>query len=219
MVGSGGLLLLLALDGTIGRLDGVVLMAVFAVYMYATFRTARTAPEDAAARDATPAEAGREDEGVSMGRGRAVPALVTLGGLLAVLLSSSVLVTTAIFISVRMGVPSELLGLTIVAVGTSLPELATSVVAARKGESDISVGNVVGSNIFNVLLIVGTATVMRPLVVARPLLLDMVLMVAVSLLVIPLFRSGYRLDRREGVAMLAGYVAYMVYLATMGHAG
>ena len=113
-----------------------------------------------------------------------------------------------------LGVSEAVIGVTIVAVGTSLPELATSVIAARKGESDVAFGNVVGSNIFNILGILGVTALVHPLEVPPEIIrLDIWVMAAATLLMILAAVSGWRITRREGVVMLAGYGVYVGWLA------
>jgi cation:H+ antiporter len=115
----------------------------------------------------------------------------------------------AVIIATSFGVSEAVVGLTIVAVGTSLPELATSLVAAGKGEGDIAVGNVVGSNMFNILGILGTASVVRPLTETGMTRLDLGVMVGLALVLLPLMRTGFRLSRAEGGFLLAVYVVYV----------
>ena len=137
--------------------------------------------------------------------------LVTLGaGLLAV--GSDTMLKGAITVASRWGVSQSVIGLTLVALGGSLPEFATTLSAGIKGKGDIAVGNVVGSNIFNLLCVLGAASVARPLIVSGINAVDLIMMVAVTILVIPLMYTGCRLGRREGGMMLIAYVAYVVYL-------
>ena len=199
------MLMVLSLDGKIGRLDGAILLALFTAYM---LHFARASLEEHRRSQGTPTEAPSE--------GVAVSSTKTVGGLVLVLLSSTVLVLTAISIAEAMEVPTWLIGLTIVAVGTSVPELATSIVAAREGEPDIAVGNVVGSNIFNALLVVGVAAAIGTLSVESFLLVDMAIMLVICVLIIPLLRSDQVLSRREGAMMLAGYAAYICHLVLSG---
>ncbi len=125
---------------------------------------------------------------------------------------SELLVGGAVHIAEVFGMSQTLIGLTIVAVGTSLPELATSVTAAFKGESDIAVGNVVGSNIFNALGILGVAAMIRPLPTATFSMLDVGVMLGFAILMLPMARNNMRILRWEGAILLSGYVAYMAWL-------
>jgi len=207
MVASAVLLVVLAVDGGIGRLDAAILLVAFIAYMVHFSLEARRQHEEASD---LPVPEGTEGRGVST--------IKTVGGLVVVLISSTVLVLTAIFLAQEVNIPTEIIGLSIVAVGTSVPELATSVVAAREGKADISIGNVVGSNIFNSLLVLGAAGAIRALTVESFMWLDMAIMLGVSAMLVPLLRSGMVLSRREGVAMLAGYALYMTYVFTYGTA-
>jgi cation:H+ antiporter len=125
---------------------------------------------------------------------------------------SELLVSGAVHIAETFGMSQTLIGLTIVAVGTSLPELATSVTAAFKGESDIAVGNVVGSNIFNALGILGVAAMIRPLPTATFSMVDLGVMLGFAILMLPMARNNMRILRWEGAILLTGYVAYMAWL-------
>lgn len=125
---------------------------------------------------------------------------------------SELLVSGAVHIAEAFGMSQTLIGLTIVAVGTSLPELATSVTAAFKGESDIAVGNVVGSNIFNALGILGIAAVIRPLPTATFSVVDLSVMLGFAILMLPMARNDMRILRWEGAILLTGYVTYMAWL-------
>jgi cation:H+ antiporter len=125
---------------------------------------------------------------------------------------SELLVGGAVYIAEVFGMSQTLIGLTIVAVGTSLPELATSVTAAFKGESDIAVGNVVGSNIFNALGILGVAAMIRPLPTATFSMVDVGVMLGFAILMLPMARNNMRILRWEGAILLTGYAAYMVWL-------
>lgn len=125
---------------------------------------------------------------------------------------SELLVGGAVHIAEVFGMTQTLIGLTIVAVGTSLPELATSVTAALKGESDIAVGNVVGSNIFNALGILGVAAILRPLPTATFSMVDLSVMLGFAILMLPMARNNMRILRWEGVLLLSSYVMYMGWL-------
>jgi cation:H+ antiporter len=135
-----------------------------------------------------------------------------IGGLV---LGSSWLVDGAVTIARHFGVSELIIGLTIVSVGTSLPEVATSVVAAVKGEKDIAVGNVVGSNIFNIVVVLGIASIVAPAgiaVSAHALSFDMLFMLAVALATLPIFFHGYVVGRMSGFFFIAFYLAYISYL-------
>ena len=119
---------------------------------------------------------------------------------------------SAVAFAVVLGVSQAVIGLTIVAVGTSLPELATSVVAAARQQGDIAVGNIVGSNIFNILGILGITAMINPLTMGGVVMSDLAVMLGVAVLLVPLLYTGLRLNRPEGTALLAIYVGYIGWL-------
>ena len=128
---------------------------------------------------------------------------------------SQLLVKGAVSIATALGVSELIIGLTVLAIGTSLPELATSVVAAMKGERDIAVGNVVGSNIFNLLSVLGFTSLAafgQVPVSADALRIDIPVMLAVALLCLPIFRGGYEITRRNGLLFVFAYALYLAYL-------
>ena len=198
-------------DGEITRTDSLVLLVVFGSLMVWTIlQGLRKKP------DVLGSEIEHELEKRSMPLGRAVFRLVI--GLTLLIASSRILVWGAVEIAHGFGVSDLIIGLTIVAVGTSLPELASSVIAARKGEHDIALGNVIGSNLFNTLAVVGIAGMIHPLAVGPEMFDRDVLVMAV--LTVALFFMGYgyrgpgRINRLEGAALLACYIGYIAYLAT-----
>jgi len=137
---------------------------------------------------------------------------LVIGGLLALIGGAKLILDCAVDIEHVMGVPDEIIALTVVAVGTSLPELATSVIAARRGEADIAIGNVVGSNIFNVFGILGTSALLRPVRIEGMDCVDFGMAIAVSLLLWLMVRRRGELGRREGIVFLIVYAIYLVWL-------
>lgn len=133
-------------------------------------------------------------------------------GFTALIFGAKLLLWSSVYFARLMQISESVVGLTIVAVGTSLPELATSVVSAIKGEKDIAVGNVVGSNIFNILCILGITPVITPLKNAQITLVDMGSMIGISLLLLLFMRTGWKISRKEGIFMLVLYAAYTAYL-------
>lgn len=196
-------------DGNLSRTDAVVLLLIFAVLMAWTIWQGMQKKTDKFGT-----EIDQELKQHQMPIKRAVFWLIT--GLLLLILSSRVLVWGAVEIAVALGVSDLIIGLTIVAVGTSLPELASSVIAARKGEHDIALGNIIGSNLFNTLAVVGIAGMIAPMAVSPELLYRDVMTMIV--LTISLFIFGYgfrgqgRINRIEGGILLTAYVAYTSYL-------
>ena len=217
MIGASLLVLLLALDGTLGLLDGALLFGLLLAYMaFLVVQSRRETRQAQAEYDAEiqPAAAGAWDARLPVQL-----ALIVVGlGLL--VLGSEWLVTAAVAFAKSLGVSDLVIGLTIVAAGTSMPEVATSVTAAIKGERDIAVGNVVGSNTFNLLGCLGLSSSLAALVpgagglpVAPSLLaFDIWVMLAVALACLPIFLSGREIARWEGGVFLGYYVAYVAYL-------
>jgi cation:H+ antiporter len=205
MVGASVLMLVLAIDGRIRPWEGALLGAGMAAYLlYAITEGRRESAGDAAAPAAT-----------GLLARLAVQLLLIGAGLALLVLGARWLVGGAVAIAQHFGLSEAVIGLTIVAAGTSLPEVATSVVAALRGERDIAVGNVVGSNIANILLIAGVAALVTPggLSVAPAIVrFDLLVMLAVALACLPIFFTGHRIARWEGGLFLAYYVAYTLYL-------
>mgnify|MGYP003603810177 CR=1 FL=1 len=196
-------LLMMCLDSHISRLDAAILFAMFIIFMVFTVRGSK---ED------TPAAPTASDAPVAapMGVGKGV-ALVVLG-LAILILGSNAFVDNASAIARSLGVSEAVIGLTIVACGTSLPELATSVVAARRGNSGIAIGNVLGSNVFNILMILGLTGLVSPMAMQGITQTDLSVMV-VSMILLWLFSyTRYRIERWEGGALALAFVAYLVWL-------
>lgn len=141
-----------------------------------------------------------------------VAILMVAGGLAALVIGAKLFVNSAIDLAKWCGVSDAVIGLTVVAVGTSLPELATSVVAAIRKEQDIAIGNVIGSNIFNILAILGVAPLICPIRTENISYVDMALMVFLSILLYPVMKSGMKISRREGAILLLVYIGYTTYL-------
>ncbi|MEA3300087.1 MAG: calcium/sodium antiporter [Pseudomonadota bacterium] len=219
MIGTSLLFWIMALDGRIGRFDGLLLLAgIIAYTVFAIRQGRREGP-------AIEAEYAQEFGAADNGWLARLPVQLTLiaVGLALLVLGASWLVDGAVAIARVLGVSEVVIGLTIIAAGTSLPEVATSIVAALRGERDIAVGNVVGSNLFNLLGIGGIAALVTPggLEVVAPLLhLDLPVMVAVAFACLPIFATGHRIARWEGALFIGYYAAYVSYLilASTGHA-
>ncbi len=197
-------------DGELTRLDAIILLAVFALIMgttiYQELKKKKHAPQDA--QDAQDAQEN------SMSLPKAIMWLVL--GLVLLIVSSRMLVWGAVEIAHALGISDLIIGLTIVAVGTSLPELASSIIAAIKNEHDIALGNIIGSNLFNTLAVVGIAGSIAPMEVSFEVLTrDITVMCAltVALLIFALGKKGKaRINRFEGALLLLSYIAYTVYL-------
>jgi cation:H+ antiporter len=193
------------------RTDGIALLALMAIFMYYVFGMAKSDREKAAEA------AINKDENVKQ-FGTLASIGMTLAGLVGLVLGGRLLVTGAIDIAKAAGMSEALVGLTIVAVGTSLPELATSVVAALRKHADIAIGNAVGSNIFNIFFVLGTTSTIAPLPISGALNFDItVSIVATGLLLLFMFVGGKRrLVRWEGGVFVGMYIAYVTYLVIRG---
>ncbi len=203
-----------ASDGTIGRLEGAALFASAVVYTAWLVVAARREPE---AIRAEYAEAIPTEAEARMRPLRAV--LLVLAGLALLVVGADLLVDAAVDLAAALGVSDLVIGLTVVAAGTSLPELATSVVAARRGERDIAVGNVVGSNLFNLLVVLGGGAAVASgglPVAAEALALDLPVALAIVLVAVPALAVGLRIARWEGALLLTAYAAYLVAMVRVG---
>jgi cation:H+ antiporter len=211
MVAVSLLMFLMALDGGLGQTDGCLLFAGLFVYVGWSIRQARRNPAEVPAHEERRLPATRLHGLIAV----LVQLLLIGAGLGLLVLGSRWMVDGAVCIAQLLGVSELVIGLTIVAVGTSLPEIVTSLVATLRGERDIAVGNVVGSNIFNTLSVAGlTAAVVPGGLGVSPQVLrtDLPIMVLVAASCLPVFVSGSRIDRWEGAGFLGYYALYLVYL-------
>jgi cation:H+ antiporter len=215
MITASVLVLLFGLDGRLGRLDGLVLFAGLIAYMSWTVWQSRRESREFQGQ----LEEATEERARTLQSGRARRIAVQVGlvvtGLVLLVLGARWLIHGAVTIAENLGVSKLMIGLTIVAVGTSLPEIVTSVFAALKGHGEIAVGNVVGSNILNILAVLGLSSIIAPggIEVARDaLVLDIPVMIAVSVACLPIFFTEHRIDRWEGCVFFGYYLAYTAYL-------
>lgn len=207
----------LAANGTIGRVEGSVLFLGLVIYtswaVVQSRKETRAIQQQYAQSLGTEAnESERKPFGI---RTTAAHLLFIVVGLVSLVAGSNLLVKGAVGLATAWGIPSAVIGLTIVAGGTSLPEVATSLLAAVRGEKDIAIGNVVGSNLFNLLCVLGGAAVVSPtgLAVAPSFLrLDFPIMVVVAAVCLPIVWTGRRVSRGEGLLLLTAYVIYVVLL-------
>lgn len=208
MLGSAALFVLFyGISGGINRIEAGILLAILIAYTVGSFWIGRKAEAEKSAEE----KAAEEAE-----LGKILPLYLSIlmiaGGLCGLIFGAQCFVKSAIFFAKIIGVSEAVIGLTIVSLGTSLPELATSVVAAIKKEQDIAIGNVVGSNIFNILCILGIAPLIKPIKSPGISYIDMGLMIFVSLALIPMMATGLKLSRKEGAFLLLVYIGYTVYL-------
>lgn len=210
MIGASVLVLVMAVDEEIGRLEGIVLAVSLVVYIAWTVVTARRVPDSTLA----PVDLDLDSEslrsasvGVDLG--------YVIGGLVLLIGGSQALVHSASSIATELGVSDLMIGLTVVAIGTSLPEVATSVLAALRGERDLAVGNAIGSNLFNLLGVLGITAAVAPnsIPVAQSAIqVDIPVMIVVAVACLPIFANGHVLKRWEGALFFLFYVSYIMWL-------
>lgn len=203
---------LMALDNSVGRVDGLILFAGVVTYTAWLVRTSRQA--GAGDVEGEFAESLEDLEVEIVDKPLAVQALLVVLGVGALVLGAQLLVAGATDIAEELGISDLVIGLTVVAIGTSLPELATSVMAAIRGQRDIAVGNVVGSNLFNLMSVLGaTAAISGDVPVSdASLRIDLPVMLAATVVLLPIFWNGFVIRRWEGIVLVAFYVVYATFL-------
>ena len=201
VVCAGVLLLLGLMDGELGRLDGIILLALFGGFLAYTIIEAKRARN---ADDEEPVD----DKIMPMWQ----CLVFIVCGAAAIAFGGRMVVNSASEIARSFGISDNVIGLTIVALGTSLPELFTSIVAAKHGETDIALGNVIGSNIFNLLFVLGIASTISPISFLTTNTIDCIALIAMSVITMIFCWTKLTLDRWEGVAMAGAYAAYIVYI-------
>lgn len=196
---ASALLLIMCLDGDISRIDAAILFVMFLIFMYITLRGAKVQGTDLEEKEKKPMATW-------------LSVVWILVGLACLIGGSNLFVDGATVVATKLGVSEAVIGLTIVAGGTSLPELATSVVSARKGNSGIAIGNVLGSNVFNILAILGLTGVISPMTLKGITMTDLSMMV-ISIILIWLFSfTKYKIERWEGAILTAVFVGYIYSL-------
>jgi cation:H+ antiporter len=210
MLGISVYLLLLTMNSNLGRFEGATLFAGIILYTFFNYYLAKK--ETAGAADIE-----SELDGIGFIASRPKQILLIAAGIAGVVVGAQIVVDNAIKIMTILGVNEKFIGLTIVAFGTSLPELATSVVAAMRGEMDISIGNLVGSNVFNIMSVLGVASLVRPIPIPGGFLesglwIDYLVMIFTSFLPWLMMRKDFTVSRRDGFLLLACYVGYLTFL-------
>jgi len=204
MIGISVLLLLLLFDGELGFIDGLIFVVGLIVYLVVNVLIAR--------KEKNPEIDTEFSEGLKSKLGIPVSIILMIAGLGLLILGADLFVQSAVAIAKIFNVSDAIIGLTIVAIGTSLPELITSIVAAYKNEADIAIGNVVGSNVFNILGILGITALIIPISSVGISYVDLGVMLVTAIILFPLSRSGFSISRVEGIFLLAGYAGYIYYL-------
>ncbi len=207
MILVGFILLLVLADDSISLLEGILL--IFGITSYVIFSYLY-------ARKDKVIETSREFiEAIPKGKEKSawISILLIVGGLGLLLGGAHIFVNGAVEVAVRLGVSQAIIGLSMVALGTSLPELMTSIVASFRNENDIAIGNAVGSNVFNVLSVLGFSSVISPISSSGVGYIDLTVMMLFMIVILPMSKGGFVLKRFEGAILLAGYFAYILYLA------
>lgn len=187
---------------TLNRIGGTVLLILFALYMFWQINGALKARKRSKVQEI--------EDAPKMSVGFSVELIII--GLVGIILGGNMVVDNACIIAEKFGMSQTFIGLTIVSVGTSLPELVTSMVAAKKGESDLALGNVIGSNIFNIVFILGFSALLSPMSVDIQTILDIFVLIAISVMSWGFAKSKQTVSRIEGAIMLASYLVYFVYI-------
>lgn len=209
-----------SLDGApalFSRTDGMMLMLLFGVFMYYTIGDVVRGDRGA---ELSAGETTADSDDSTKLQAAGLPAwlciIFIIGGLGLLVFGGSMTVRSAVILAEAVGVPEVVVGLSVVAIGTSLPELATSIIATVRGQTDIAVGNVVGSNIFNVLFIMGISSSVTPAPLPDGGMIDLFVMLAISIALLPLAMThGRRIVRWEGAVLLIAYLAYLIWRGTM----
>jgi cation:H+ antiporter len=201
MLGVSLLLVLISIDGELSQYDGVLLLAGLGVFAYYTFKDAMKQR----------AESKETQEEIKQGANNVYLKSAGLIGIGVVLLYVGAILTVdnAVILAKEFGLSEKIIGLTVIAIGTSLPELITSIIAIRKGHADIGVGNIIGSNIYNILMIMGVGAVLGGVMVGADVYVDYAIMIIFSLSLLIALKTGV-IGRAMGIALTIGYVAYLI---------
>lgn len=191
-------------DGKVSRIEGVVLLAILVIYLVQLLW--RQAPEKANVT------AEFDEAFGDKWRSAGVSLLMVVAGIALLVAGAQALIQGAVGLARDLGIGERVIGLTVVAFGTSLPELASSLVAAARKEGDIVIGNLIGSNVFNILFILGATAAARPIMVVEPVWIDLIVMMLVSLIVWRCFGTGSKLSRAEAICLVVGYCTYVTAL-------
>ena len=193
-----GLLLIFSIDLNISRIEGFIFLAIFTYFLIDTVKTAKNS-------DSKVEDVPSEDSPMFK------TILLCILGIIGIVLGGDMVVKSASSIAKSFGMSDNLVGLTIVAIGTSLPEFVTSVVAVRKGENDIAIGNIIGSNIFNILFVLGLSTFINPISINMFALFDVIFMILITILLFIFIKSKNSLIKSQGFIFIGLYIAYMTY--------
>ncbi|HIH36498.1 MAG TPA: calcium/sodium antiporter [Methanocellales archaeon] len=202
MLGVISLFMVVSIRGILNWVGGIILLVVFVLYLYLFVGLAKKETSNA-----------RENEKQKNNISKHI--LFILLGIIVIIVSAELLVRSSIFIGNALAIPNVVLALSVVAVGTSLPELAVSSVASYKNEADISIGNLIGSNIFNIALILGVCSLILPIHIEMVSWLSTIFLLFISLIILLMLYTGSTVSRRGGAILVAGYCLYLFYIFSM----
>ena len=202
------LLLIFAFDKNISRIEGIIFLVIFVYFLYTTVKSAKNTEGSTSLSDN---EIAVSDNDIPANTPMFKTIILSLIGIAGIIFGGDMVVDSGTSIATMFGMSANLVGLTIVAVGTSLPEFVTSIVAIKKGETEIAIGNVIGSNVFNILLVLGLATAIFPIAISTFALIDIVFMVAITILLYLFMKKDNCLVKKHGFIFIILYIAYMAY--------
>lgn len=204
------LLVVLGFNSNLSRIDGIILLTLFTFFLINMVKSSLKGSSNDSINsngEAAVAIDTSVQESVSMPK----TILFSIIGIVGIVVGGDIVVNSATTIATSFGMSENLVGLTIVAVGTSLPEFVTSVVAVKKGENEIAIGNVIGSNIFNILLILGLAAVINPITMSTLALMDAIFMTIITVLLYLFMKKDNSLVKKQGIVLIVIYIAYMIF--------
>ncbi len=209
MIGVALILIVISIDGNISTIDGILLVIGIVAFTIFSYKSSKKDSND---KSLTTNES--QTNNIQVQQSKIIPKSIFLVGIGLVLLTfgSFMTVENAVVLAHNFGISERIIGLTLVAVGTSLPELITSVIAARKGHGDLSIGNIIGSNIFNVLAILGISAAIAGISVSDAMWFDYSIMIVFSAALLIVMKTGFRINRIEGLVLISGYIAYTLFL-------
>ena len=204
-----GLLLIFGINLKLGRIEGIALLSLFTYFLVSTIKSAKMATDSTSSETGETAIAIETESSSQISLPKTI--LISLVGIVGIVVGGDMVVNSATSIATSFGMSANLVGLTIVAVGTSLPEFVTSIVAIKKGETEIAIGNVIGSNLFNILLVLGLAATINPIAMSMSAFIDIVFMVLITLLLYMFMKKDNSLVKKQGIVLVVLYIAYMAY--------
>lgn len=203
-----GLLLLFGFNKYISRIEGLILLIVFVYFLYSTVKMDKSVTNLDSSSDN---EIALAESDTTTQTPILKTVILSIIGILGIVIGGDMVVDSATSIATLLGMSANLVGLTIVAIGTSLPEFVTSIVAIKKGETEIAIGNVIGSNIFNILLVLGLATFISPITISTLALIDIIFMLCITIVLYLFMKKDYSLVKKHGIILVGIYIVYMSY--------